>query len=179
MKDISYRVALGGIVSALCLVCMFMAGIMPALYIVLPMFAGVLLMIIAAEVSISWAVLTYIAVSLLSLIICADKEASLLFIMLFGHYPLLRLYIQRIRRKTLRFIIKLIVFNTCLISYYHVTVVILGIPSIDESFGDFGRAGIIAALVVCNIILFFQDFNLGHLHTYYLKKLRPFFKRKR
>ena len=33
MRDISYRVALGGIVSALCLVTMFLAGIIPALYI--------------------------------------------------------------------------------------------------------------------------------------------------
>lgn len=50
MKNISYRVALGGIVSALCLLCMFLAGIMPALYLLLPMAAGMLMMIIAEEV---------------------------------------------------------------------------------------------------------------------------------
>ena len=37
MRDISYRVALGGIVSALCLVSMFLAGVLPALYLVPPM----------------------------------------------------------------------------------------------------------------------------------------------
>lgn len=58
MRDISYRVALGGIVSALCLVTMFLAGILPALYLLLPMIAGVLMMIIAVEVSSSWAMLT-------------------------------------------------------------------------------------------------------------------------
>ena len=66
MKDISYRVALGGIVSALCLVTMFLAGIMPALYILLPMIAGVFLMIIAEEVSTKWALLTYISTGILS-----------------------------------------------------------------------------------------------------------------
>ena len=67
MKDTSYRVALGGIVSALCLVTMFLAGVMPALYLLLPMIAGVLLMIIAMEVNKGWAFLTYLSVSLLSL----------------------------------------------------------------------------------------------------------------
>ncbi len=73
MKNISYRVALGGIVSALCLLCMFLAGIMPALYLLLPMAAGMLMMIIAEEVSKSWAWLTYISVSLLSIFVTADK----------------------------------------------------------------------------------------------------------
>ena len=75
MRDISYKVALGGIVSALCLVTMFLAGILPALYLLLPMIAGVLLMIIAAEVSTGWALLTYVSVSLLSLFVTFDKEA--------------------------------------------------------------------------------------------------------
>lgn len=82
MRSISYRVALGGIVSALCLVTMFLAGVIPALYLVLPMAAGILMMIISAEVSKSWALLTYISVSLLSMFITFDKEAALIFIML-------------------------------------------------------------------------------------------------
>ena len=34
MRDISYRVALGGIVAALCLVTMFLAGVIPVLFLV-------------------------------------------------------------------------------------------------------------------------------------------------
>ena len=36
---ISYRVALGGIVSAFCLMGMFLTGVFPLLYLVLPMLA--------------------------------------------------------------------------------------------------------------------------------------------
>ena len=82
MRDISYRVALGGIVSALCLVTMFLAGVLPALYLLLPGIAGILLMIIAVEVSTGWAFLTYLAVSLLSVFVTFDKEAALIFISL-------------------------------------------------------------------------------------------------
>ena len=97
MRDVSYRVALGGIVSALCLVTMFLAGVIPALYILLPMIAGALMMIISVEVSSAWALLTYISVSFLSMIVTFDKEAALIFIMLFGHYPIVRSIFTRYR----------------------------------------------------------------------------------
>ena len=179
MRDISYRVALGGIVAALCLICMFLAGIMPALYIILPMIAGVLLMIIVTEVSVGWAALTYIAVGLLSMIICADKEASLLFIIVFGHYPMLRYYIQKIKSRPLRNLVKLLLFNTALVIYYWITVTLLGLQSADDSLGDLGKAGLVGALLVCNFILACHDFNLGFIHAYYVKKMRPLFRRKR
>ena len=118
MRDISYKVALGGIVSALCLVTMFLAGILPALYLLLPMIAGVLLMIIAAEVSTGWALLTYVSVSLLSLFVTFDKEAALVFIMVFGHYPIIRPYLQNLRFRPMILAAKLVIFNVCAIAYF-------------------------------------------------------------
>ncbi|MBR2283490.1 MAG: hypothetical protein IJ874_03600 [Ruminococcus sp.] len=178
MKDISYRVALGGIVSALCLVTMFLAGILPALYLLLPMIAGVLLMVIASEVSTQWAALTYTAVSLLSLIITADKEAALVFIMLFGHYPILRFYIQRISIKWLRFTVKLIVFNVCAIAYFFVTVYLFGLVGMLEEINDIGQYGSIIMLLVCDLIFLMYDFNLSAIYSTYIKRLRPKFRKK-
>ena len=179
MRDISYRVALGGIVSALCLVSMFLAGIMPALYLVLPMIAGVLMMIIAVEVSISWALLTYIAVSLLSMLICADKEASLIFIMFFGHYPIIRFYLEKLRPKSFRFLVKMAVFNACIIMYYYITVFMFGISEMVEDMGELGKYGTILFLVISNFIFVMHDLNLGMFYSYYRKKLMPRFRRKR
>ena len=66
MKNISYRVALGGIVSALCLFAMFLTGVFPVLYLVLPMIAGSLITIISTEINPKWAFLTYVSVSIAS-----------------------------------------------------------------------------------------------------------------
>ena len=52
MNNLSYRVALGGIMTSVCLLCMFLAGIIPILYLVLPMIAGMIMVIIADEVNI-------------------------------------------------------------------------------------------------------------------------------
>ena len=179
MRDISYRVALGGIVSALCLVTMFLAGILAPLYFLLPMIAGVLLLIIAEEVSISWGFLTYISVSLLSMFITADKEAALIFVMLFGHYPILRYYLQKVGLMPLRLLLKLAVFNVCAVSYFYVTVYLFGIKQMLEDMSDFGRYGSYILLGICNVVFLLYDFNLGAIYGYYLKRLLPKFKRKR
>lgn len=179
MKDISYRVALGGIVAALCLVTMFLAGIIPALYLVLPMAAGILMMIIAVEVNTKWAALTYIAVSILSFFITFDKEASLIFILFFGHYPILRFYIERISNRPVRNIIKLAVFNVCIIAYFYITVYLFGLTQLLEEFDDFGKYGGLVILVIVNVIFALYDYNLKVAHELYRKRLMPKFKRKK
>lgn len=177
MRDISYRVALGGIVSALCLVTMFLAGIMPALYLVLPLIAGVLLMIIAEEVSKGWAALTYISVGILSLFITADKEAALIFIMMFGHYPILRFYLDRISLSLFRGIVKLAVFNACTLAYFYVTVYIFGLSEVLEDMDEFGRYGGAIMLAACNLIFILYDYNLRSFHKIYVKRIMPKFRR--
>lgn len=51
-RNLSSRVALGGIVAALCIVIMFLTGVLPALYIAAPMAAGLLMIILVEEVSV-------------------------------------------------------------------------------------------------------------------------------
>ncbi len=178
MKDISYRVALGGIVSALCLLCMFLAGIMPVFYLILPMAAGVLLMIIAEEVSMGWAWLTYTAVCILSMLITADKESALVFVMLFGHYPMVRMYLEKLKFRLLRYIIKAVIFNICTISFFLITVFIFGIDQMLTDMNDLGRYGGIILLALANVIFVLYDFNLGAIYVLYIKRLLPKFRRK-
>ena len=58
-RSISYRVALGGIIASLCLLAMFLTGVIPIFYILLPMIAGLLLSIMVTETGTRWALLTY------------------------------------------------------------------------------------------------------------------------
>ena len=179
MKDISYRVALGGIVSALCLVTMFLSGIMPALYLVLPMIAGILMMIIAVEVNTRWALLTYISVSILSMFITFDKEAALIFVMFFGHYPILRFYIEKIRSKLSKIIIKFTIFNVCIIGYFYVTVYLFGLKQMLDELNDFGKYGAVVMLVIVNIIFILYDYNLELCYKIYRARIMPKFRRKK
>lgn len=155
----SYRVALGGIVAALCLLTMFLTGVLPVLYIVSPMLAGVLLTVLVEEVSEGWAALTYVAVSLLSLIVTYDKEAALMFILFFGYYPLLRPHVQHIRWRWLRTVAAYLLFNVFLVLDYLLTVYVLGLPT----FEDTGGWMLLVLALAANAVFGMYDRLLGQI----------------
>ena len=133
MQSKSSRVALGGIVAALCVTAMFLTGVLPALYIAAPMGTGMLMLILVEEVSVSWAWLTYVAVSLLSMIVTFDKEAALMFVLFFGYYPILRMYLEKIPLKALKLLLKQALFNIFIVTDYWITVYILGLPTFEDT----------------------------------------------
>lgn len=128
----------------------------------------------------SWAWLTYISVSLLAMFITADKEAALIFVMLFGHYPILRMYLNKLKLKGLRYFIKAAVFNICAVAYFYTTVFLFGIDQMLDEMNEIGRYGGLAFLGLGNLIFVLYDFNLEATYTLYIKRLMPvFFKGKR
>ena len=143
----AYKIALGGIISALCLLTMFMTGIFPVLSILLPMISGIFMMIMVSEININWAFLTYISVSLLSLMLTSDKESVLIFITFFGHYPITRFLINRINSKALKAVLKFSLFNICIIIFFLFTTYVLKLTAFLEEINEFGTYGIPAILV--------------------------------
>ena len=164
-KSLSERVALGGIVAALCIVLMFLTGVMPALYIAAPMIAGMLMIILAEEVSVPWAWLTYTAVSLLALIVSFDKEAALMFILFFGYYPILRPSLEKLRPGILRFCVKMVLYNLFLAADVMITVYVLGLPSFD----DYSRGMMITLAVMANFLFVCYDKLLSRMRWFYRK----------
>ena len=162
-RNLSSRVALGGIVAALCIVIMFLTGVLPALYIAAPMAAGLLMIILVEEVSVGWAWLTYFAVSLLALIVTFDKEAALMFILFFGYYPMLRIYIEKIKVKPLKIICKFAVFNLFLVLDYLATVYVLGLPT----FEDTGPVMFAVLFIAFNLVFYFYDKILSRMDWFY------------
>lgn len=173
MNKVSYRVALGGVVSSLCVFSMFIAGIMPFLYITMPMIAGALMTIIVVEVNKSWAFLTYAAVSLLSLFITADKEAAIIFILLLGYYPIIKISVDKIHSGLIRLLIKFIIFNIVAVIDYNITLYILGISDMTDDFAMFGKLGIYIFWGLCNIVFFAYDYALNGCVDMYAKYLKP------
>ena len=98
-NKLAFKVSLGGIVTAVCLFSMFCTGFLPMLDYTIPTFAGFLMVIMIVETSTKWAVTTYAAVSFLCLLITPNYQASLLFILFMGYYPILKFYLDRIKSR--------------------------------------------------------------------------------
>ena len=137
------------------------------------MISGVLLIIIVEEVSVPWAWVTYVTVSLLSLFVTYDKEAALIFIMFFGCYPMIRLALNNIPNKVLRLVIKLLFFNVCMIAYFRLTVYVFGMQGLLEAFEDFGKYGAMIVLCVLNPFFLMYDSSLTGMCLAYRKILKP------
>ena len=90
-QPLPYRIALGGTLASFCLLFLFITGVLPMFYLIMPMLCSLLILIMAETTSPYWAFIMYLAVGLLSLFITPHKDASLIFILFFGHYPLLAL----------------------------------------------------------------------------------------
>ncbi|MBD5141278.1 MAG: hypothetical protein HDT25_07695 [Ruminococcus sp.] len=185
MKKVSYKVSLGGIIAALCLVLMFLTAVFPLLNMTLPLFAGMLITVVAVEVSCSWSFVTYAVVAILAFFVTPDKSAWLLFTFLFGIYPVEKLYFEKIKIKLLDILCRLAAFNVSVTVIAYLLMTLFGsVELFEETLEMFdelnlSREWIIPAMyIVGNLIFLLYDYTLTLVTACYIKWFRPTFLRK-
>lgn len=170
IKKVSYQVALGGIIAALCVVLMFLTGVFPFATYALPALAGMLLILPVIELGAKWAWLTYAAVALLSLLITPDREAALFFILFFGYYPIIKAKLETIKLRLLEWVVKLIIYNVGVVGAFLLAINIFGMNQVMD---ELGKYGIPLFMVVANITFVVYDIALTRLISQYLAQIRP------
>lgn len=171
----SSRIAFCGLTAALSIVLMISGGIIPIATYCVPMMAGVLLLPAMVEYGKKTAWTTYAAVALIVLILGIDKEAAV-FYLFFGCYPLLKWEIDRIRKKTLRLLCKILVFNAALAGMYLLLGLVLNMQALVQEFMVMGPWLLILFIVVFNVCLFLFDRLMAPLVIIYVHKIRPRFR---
>jgi hypothetical protein len=177
MKQKSFNVAYCGIICALSTMVMF-AAIIPSMTYIMPAVSGLIIWSVAALIGVRWGFMTYAAAAILSLFLVPEPEAKTLFILLFGHYPVLRGVIHRLRLRLLRFLIKLAVFNTAAVISYQLAVRIFGVADALDGLEWFGEYAVYAFWAMGNFAFFFYDFALRHLTFVFNNWLKPIINKK-
>lgn len=167
----STQVAMGGIASALCLLLMFLTIIPIATY-TMPALAGMVLIVVVIENGYSTAWMVYAAVGFLSIFICPDKEAAMLFVGFFGFYPILKGKLEKIRRRLLEYVVKFVVFNVAMIANYMVIIYLFGIQDVLEEVGPIGKYSVFLLLALGNVVFFVYDVALSKIIMAYRYVLR-------
>lgn len=165
----SGKVALGGIVTAVCTVLMFLTGLIPIGTYALPAIAGVTLMVIVVELGSRWAWMVYLAVSVLAALMAADKEAVMLFIIFFGYYPILKYHIEHLHSRVIQMLLKFIVFNISMIAAFFIAIKLLSVP--EDSFEVFGISLPWVFLILGNFVFLMYDYSLTGLISMYITRL--------
>lgn len=169
MKDkTSFKVALGGICTAVCLMVMFCSSFLPMLDYTIPTFAGFMMVVMTVEVNSRWAVATYVAVSLLCIFVTPNYEASLLFILFMGYYPILKYNLDRSKNKVVSWIIKLAVFNVAVIIFFLAFQYIFTAGKMLEGMEMFGKYAVVVLWLVAEMAFFIYDYALGILTDTYV-----------
>ena len=167
----SSKMALGGMSAALSLALMLLTYLIPVLTYTSPAFAGAVLLVMVLEGDRRWAWITFVAVSLLSLLMLADKEAAVLYLIFFGYYPILLPTLEtRIHNTVARWIVKFIVFNAAIVATYFILIKLLGMP-IDEM-ETFGKWIVWVMLAGANVIFVLYDLLLRKLILAYTRSWR-------
>jgi len=164
----SVKVSMGGVVAALCLVLMLLTSIIPFGTYAFPMFAGILLVLLVFNLGYGYAFGVFFVTAVLSFMLVTDKEAALYYAIFLGYYPTLKGLIERIPSKVIQYIIKLVLFNVCMIAAFYIGTWLLNVPK--ESFELFGVYLPWVFLILGNIFFVIYDFCVTRLVTIYILK---------
>lgn len=169
--------AVCSVVTALSVVLLFFGGVTFIFAYMMPMLVGLFMIMLKRTFGTANAWITYAATSALSFILVADKECMLMYVMFFGYYPILQYYLNKIKLRPLRAVIKLLIFNGMIAVVQLILVYVFGIPFLEE--GD-GRWLIVLFVFLMNFLFVFYDkiiVNLTKLYEMKLeKKIKKYFK---
>lgn len=167
------KITLCGMMAALSVVVMLTSHF-PYLTYAIPALAGLFIMVSLIECGVVWSVGTYIA-SAVIIAIVGELEASILYIMLLGYYPIVKSLIERINKQLVEWIIKIFGFNIVAIVFYYVSSGLFNIPF--DGFGNFGKYSSLVFLLLCNIVFVVYDIGISRVASYYMIKLHDRVKR--
>ena len=168
------NIALCGVLAAVAVSVMVLGGSIPMATYCTPVLASLLLVPVTelCGTRLAWA--WFAAVAVLGGLLCPDLEAAALFICL-GYYPILQRRLYRIRRKPLRFLAKLLVFNTAIAVMYFGLIFLRGLEAVADSFAQEAPWVLILTWLLGNVVFFTTDLVLlraAALLRHRLKKRR-------
>ena len=152
-------IALGGMLGAVAVVIMCLGGMIPLATYVIPVLCCLMghLVLKLCGRRIAWA--WYGAVALLGLLMCPDKEAAAVYLLL-GYYPNLKPWIDR---RKLPWLWKAIIFNSAICLLYGALIHVLGLGAVTEEFSELGNIGLAVLLVLGNLTFFLLDRLLSRM----------------
>lgn len=167
----SRKMALTGMLCALAVVVMLLGGLIPLATFCCPAIAGLMLIPIFVECGEKLAWAAWAAIALLSLMLCPDKEAALLFLFI-GHYPVLRWRLEQIRGGVRRILAKLGTFNLAVAAMYALCIFVFQLDQVLRDYQEMSAALAAACLLIGNVTLLLYDRLLGVMTRLYVDRLR-------
>lgn len=164
----SRQMALCGVLSSLAVLFLLLGSVIPAATFCGPILAMAALVPVLEECGPRAAGCAWAAVSLLGLLLAADRELALVYLF-FGWYPVLRPRIARIPLRAARLAVKTAVCSIAALLLYGLVMQILGLTAELEGAG---KGVLLLLLGLANLTFLLLDRVLGRLALLWRRKLR-------
>ena len=164
MKKRTRAVAFAGIISALCVVFLYLGSIIDVLDYSVSALCGILVTLISVEFGNRTGISVWIVSSILSLLILPQKFSALLFVLFCGWYT----FVKKIYEKfpsTVSWVFKLITFNAVLSIIFFITLKVLLIEGV-------GFITVAGTTVLSNLVFVIYDILLTRLTFLYIVSWR-------
>lgn len=162
----SKRLALAGVFTAITVVFLFIGSLFQTLDLSAAAMGSIVILITVIELGKGWAFGVYAAVSILSLLLLPYKTAAAVFAVFSGFYPIVKVFLNKIKPLWLSYSVRIVCFNICLTALIFISTRIL---KINEDFLGFGA--IIYALANITFVIF--DFALERISVTYVSRIKP------
>ncbi|MCM1545073.1 MAG: hypothetical protein NC110_07230 [Ruminococcus sp.] len=176
-KSQAAKTALGGMMVALSVVIMI-PSVFDTFSLAIPAMASAVVLLCVIELNKAWAFGVYVATSLISMLIIPNKESVVMYVVIFGYYPIIKAILESKLPKFAEYILKFLVFNVSAIAAFFLCTKVLGVP-FDEFMGItnknsfFAKYAVPIILLMANFIFILLDFcftNVAKLYIYRFQK---------
>ena len=167
-RNKSGRIALAGMLSALAVVILTLGSLIDVVELSAAAMASFAVMVAVLELGAGWAVGVFAVSAVLSLLLFPMRIATVTFALFFGYYPVLKVYLDKLRVRPLRWAVKLVCFNAFLV----LSALLLGeLAGLDAEVGTakwlYG-----ALLALGNATLAVYDVAIARISLLYIRKCK-------
>ena len=159
------RMVVAGVLVALSVIILYLGSAIEVLDLTMSAIVSLLVVVIVIEMGYNYAWLTYLATSILSLLLLPQKTPAIFYTCFMGFYPIIKSYVERIGSAFVRWTVKLITGNVAIGLMF-----LLMSLFVPEEF----EGGVIVVITYALALLAFimYDIALTKLITFYFRILR-------
>lgn len=163
----SKNISLGGILSSLTLILLYLTSILPTSRLFLLFVCSLFTAVIVIETGTKNGWLFYLVTSMAGFLLIPDKAIAVLYIFLFGIYGLLKAYVEKnSKAKFLEYIAKLILYNILLFIMYYVAKLFIGSINIALPYPMW------AVFIGLQVAFIIYDYAFTIFISYYYKHIK-------
>ncbi|MCD8055684.1 MAG: hypothetical protein LUE25_03060 [Clostridiales bacterium] len=164
------RITLCGVITALACALMYIGAATDIFSLTASVISAFAVLFVYIEYGLGTGLMVYAATSIISLLICPEKFAALLFLVYVGYYPILKIRIEKIKNRVLVWAIKLISFNIVLAASLAISKYIL-LVEYDAFYIE------AATIIVANAAFVLADILATRMIYLYIRKYRQILKK--